>query len=52
MNKVMQEGFDSFSPKKMKLVNPYKVGTQEYNDFERGWIQALKRWPEIKLNNK
>lgn len=23
--------------------NPYVVGTAEYNDFERGWTQALKR---------
>lgn len=23
--------------------NPYKVGTSEYNDFERGWAQRVKR---------
>lgn len=23
--------------------NPYKVGTDAFNDFERGWVQALKR---------
>lgn len=25
-----------------RLVNPYPGGTREYNDFERGWVQALK----------
>lgn len=23
--------------------NPYDVGTPEYNEFERGWMQSLKR---------
>lgn len=23
--------------------NPYVVGTPEYNEFERGWMQSLKR---------
>lgn len=26
-----------------KYKNPYARGTQEYNDYERGWMQALKR---------
>lgn len=25
--------------------NPYPQGSQEYNDFERGWTQRLKRMP-------
>ncbi len=26
--------------------NPYQIGTQEYNDFERGWSQKVKRYPD------
>lgn len=27
--------------------NPYAIGTLEHNDFERGWSQALKRYPNV-----
>jgi hypothetical protein len=30
----------------LKYDNPYAVGSDEYNAFERGWSQALKRVPE------
>lgn len=35
-----QRAFRS-SPDRMR--NPYRSGTSEYNDFERGWTQSLKR---------
>lgn len=28
-----------------RLKNPYEPGSDEYNDFERGWVQKLKRSP-------
>lgn len=27
--------------------NPYDIGTQEYNEFERGWSQKAKRYPNV-----
>ena len=27
--------------------NPYGIGTQEYNEFERAWSQKAKRYPNI-----
>ncbi len=29
--------------KKVKYKNPYLSGSDEFNEFERGWTQALKR---------
>lgn len=26
--------------------NPYKIDSKEYNDFERGWSQEIKKNPE------
>lgn len=43
MNKSIKEGVKSFRENKGKYINPYKPGSDEYNDFERGWSQALKR---------
>lgn len=37
-SKEYEEGFAS----KM-YSNPYQWGTREFNDFERGWVQRLKR---------
>ncbi len=43
---VIEEGMRSFRINKGKLINPYDPGTQNHNDFERGWTQALKRAPD------
>lgn len=45
MRKCIKEGMDSFNKNKVKYKNPYKKGSAEYNDYERGWVQALKRTP-------
>ena len=37
-SQAYREGFYS-----KKNENPYKIGTDEYNEFERGWTQKLKR---------
>lgn len=37
-SKEYKEGFNSRANK-----NPYDVSTREYNDFERGWSQRVKR---------
>ncbi len=42
-NKFIEEGMRSFHRLKGQYRNPYKIGSQSFNDFERGWTQALKR---------
>lgn len=43
MNRDIAKGMESFHENKGQLINPYEAGTNQHNDFERGWIQALKR---------
>jgi hypothetical protein len=43
MNRCIKEGMKGFHESKGKYINPYQSGSNEYNDFERGWTQALKR---------
>ena len=40
--KIVEEGAQHFR-EQTSYRNPYKLGTSEFNDFERGWVQALKR---------
>lgn len=40
--RIVEEGAQHFR-EEMSYRNPYKIGTSEFNDFERGWVQALKR---------
>jgi hypothetical protein len=51
MNKYIREGGMSFHESKGRYINPYKVGSTQFNDFERGWTQALKRSPKQLLRN-
>lgn len=37
------EGFRSYKARKRDYANPYGLGTAEYDLYERGWVQALKR---------
>ncbi|MGE0483475.1 MAG: hypothetical protein AB7Q81_05020 [Gammaproteobacteria bacterium] len=46
MSKYIQEGTRSYHENGVRYVNPYRPGSAEHNDFERGWFQALKRAPE------
>lgn len=46
MNRYVREGGRSFYENQGRYINPYGIGTPEFNDFERGWSQALKRSPE------
>jgi len=46
-----RKGASSFWNNQGKLVNPYKSGTEEYNLFERGYLQALKRRPNEHSKN-
>ncbi|MCW8876088.1 MAG: hypothetical protein OQK04_11805 [Kangiellaceae bacterium] len=50
MNKYKKEGMVSFHENKGKYDNPYQKGSEQFNEFERGWTQALKRTSERKLN--
>jgi hypothetical protein len=42
-----REGMSSYLNKDSNYKNPYLSGTPEYNAFERGWTQALKRNPDL-----
>jgi|GEM_PF-2744045 len=46
MSEYIREGGRSFHKNKGQYINPYSPGSAQYNDFERGWSQALKRSPE------
>ncbi|NOH82831.1 hypothetical protein [Vibrio sp. 03-59-1] len=37
-SKAYDEGLRSST-----CCNPYNMGTAEFNDFERGWVQRIKR---------
>jgi hypothetical protein len=50
MNKYIEEGMKSFRKNKCRYKNPYKPGSDPYNNFERGWTQALKRTPDQFFN--
>ena len=43
MGKYFKEGMSSFHICMGRYINPYNSGSHQYNDFERGWTQALKR---------
>lgn len=45
MSSPFDEGTHDFLHGTGQLTNPYPVGTPQYNDYERGWVQALKRSP-------
>ena len=45
MNKFIKEGGRSFHENKGRFISPYERGSVRFNDFERGWSQALKRSP-------
>lgn len=38
-----REGMKMYHESRGNYSNPYPVGSPEYNQFERGWMQALKR---------
>ncbi len=40
---IVLEGERHFYSNNGKLRNPYPIGCDEYNRFERGWVQALKK---------
>ncbi len=43
INKIIDDGMKAFHIHKGRYQNPYPIGSSQYNDFERGWAQALKR---------
>lgn len=49
MSKQYKEGWESFHRYKGAYRNPYRINSSEYNEFERGWSQALKRCDDAKL---
>jgi len=48
MNRYIKEGIKSFDESMGMHINPYESGSIRYNEFELGWIRALKRsWDQI-----
>jgi len=46
-----KEGRESYFSNKGRYENKFPVGSIEYDAFERGWSQALKKTPDVVLNN-
>jgi len=46
VTQFIREGGRSFHANKGRYINPYRPGSNEFNDFERGWSQELKRSTE------
>jgi hypothetical protein len=46
MKNYIEEGRKSFHKNKGRYTNPYRLGSNQYNDYERGWTQALKQAPD------
>ena len=46
MNDAFKQGYISYSKNNGIYDNPYQSGTDDSNEFERGWTQAMKRLPE------
>lgn len=42
LDKIFREG-EAFYFEKGAYITPYPNGSAEFNEFERGWTQALKR---------
>ena len=40
---IYQQGMDSFYENEGKYNNPFDISSEEFDLFERGWTQALKR---------
>lgn len=40
---ICELGSRDYFEKRGKYQNPYPQGTPEFNQFERGWVQSLKR---------
>lgn len=40
---IVEQGRRSYRADGKKMNNPYDFGSREYDDFERGWVQACKR---------
>lgn len=47
---AFEEGRLCFRKNPDKLTNPHPAGTYEYNEFERGWVQELKRTSNTSLS--
>ena len=45
-----KEGLRSYRKNNGHYANPYPLGSEERNLFERGWTQALKRAPGVPFN--
>ncbi|WP_312144168.1 MULTISPECIES: hypothetical protein [Stutzerimonas stutzeri subgroup] len=44
-----KEGKESYFSNKRRYENRYPLGSTEYDAFERGWSQSLKKTPDLLL---
>ncbi len=40
--KIVEDGKRDYFLKSGKYKNPYSLGSIQFNDYERGWMQSLK----------
>ncbi|MBG7619012.1 hypothetical protein I5R65_06015 [Herbaspirillum sp. AP02] len=43
MEKYIREGAAAYYSQQGGYKNPYQHGSEEFNAFERGWMQSLKK---------
>lgn len=43
LNDICKLGAKKYFEEHGRYMNPYPNGTPEFNEFERGWMQSLKR---------
>lgn len=42
-DEIVDAGERHYFANKGEYLNPYPIGSDEFNRFERGWVQALKK---------
>ncbi|MFN3734770.1 hypothetical protein [Comamonas testosteroni] len=50
LREIHAQGERDFYANKSEFHCPFVFGTPEYNEYERAWVQALKRTPTEALN--
>lgn len=43
LSEVKKQGSQKYFEDRGAYRNPYSVGSPEFNEFERGWMQSLRR---------
>lgn len=43
VDEIIRQGKDDYFTNNGVYNNPYRAGSAEFNAYERGWMQSLKR---------